>query len=241
MHLLLSRKPNASEANVRQALLRLVAALLDTPVAVLLFIRRDIQGATLPLPKQISRYTIYFEDAFGDCKPFELGLIVDWEGFYYVLNRVFRNRPGSGRVANFEYRLCDRRRAVELIDPRHPPAFPAIFRSGCYIRMSINFDWSEAPDDRCPRFGLEQDLGPDRKTICMNRSCNFRYRLAAPPTANFTPILRSLGHDTANSHTSTYEHPWYTGLSQDAPSKFSSIIIFKQVAIRPSQCSLCPK
>lgn len=68
----LSYKPDTSEADVQLTLFRLLVALVDTPVTVLLLFQCAIQRAMLLLPKQMCNYSIYFEDAFGNRKSFEI-------------------------------------------------------------------------------------------------------------------------------------------------------------------------
>lgn len=231
------------EADVRLALTKLLVTIIQTKAMFLVLLQCAIHGATLLLPKQMNNLSINFEDAFGDRRAFDLGLIVDWEGFHFILTRAFRNRPGYHRVAKSGYRLHDRRRGNELINPQHPPPFSTVFQPGVILRMSVHFDWDEICYDKCPKCGLKQECLTNKETTCINPPCKFRYRgfVADRWVQEISEDADSNASIQANDGI-VYPFPARTkplALLDDVPSQFSSITISQEPDVHRYQ-QTCP-
>jgi len=150
----------------------LVKELLKTATGLLVLLQVTMSGYRLP--KQIGEQLAVFEDALGRFERIDLRFLDSWLAFQQRLESNFQQRPGSRRVLNMSYRLCDRSGGKYMFDPRSPPPFAAVFKQGRHVQMSIHFEWNEVSDKQCPRCELEQGCSADHETICIR--CGFVYR-----------------------------------------------------------------
>lgn len=234
MHMKLSHDSDAGAriTDVSFSLAKLLVTNFETQTMLWIPLQCAVGRATMLLPQQLSSPSVTLENAFGDCKHFELGLIVSWKAFRCVLTEAFYNRPGYQRVSDLQHRLCDRRSPKELVDPKNPPEFAAIFQPGCYLQISIHFGWDEVSRRARPSCGLAQVCYPEKETTCLEASCKFRYRGFVDEQRVEEIYGDSDGNVDAEAHVGVKRPaPTCRGspfLLKDVPSQFKSITISKK-------------
>jgi len=178
-----------TEASEKAAILRLAASIvvvviLNALVRVLLPLRSAMRRAMpqlmqnrVPiLQNSLDTHAVLFEDALGRFDRIDLHVVANWTAFHYKLTCAFANKPGYRRVAVADYRLFNRNRSDQLINPRRPPPFDSVFRANSHIRMSIHFKLSELYIESCPICGVDKLCESGIETTCKNMQCGSHYR-----------------------------------------------------------------
>lgn len=241
-----------AETQDKVAIVRLAASIIVMVVlnamVRFLFLLQGMMYCTLPkvvrrrlpgLLDAIHTPAMLFEDALGRFERIDLNVVADWTTFHYNLTCAFVNKPGYRRVAVAGYRLFDRTRSSELIDPKQPPLFASVFRPYRHLRMSIHFEWSEVSVDVCPKCGLEQACEAGKETTCKNQHCGFHYR-SEVEDSRVEELNADVEYDDSHIHGKQHGSARKKLLKdrQEHPSWFERISVSKQPAAHSLSAAL---
>lgn len=178
-----------TEASEKAAILRLAAsivvvAILNALVRILHPLHSAMRRAMpqmiqdrIPIQRNLlESHALLFEDALGRFDRIDISVVADWTAFHYRLTCVFANKPGYRRVAVADYRLFNRTRSDQLINPRRLPPFDSIFRPNMHLRMSMHFKLSELHIECCPLCGVDKLCESGTRATCKNAKCGSHYR-----------------------------------------------------------------